>query len=56
MTEVGALSAAGWAWSTHATVSAGMLPAAGSVQAGLAAVVGVTSTGGGHGLHRSSAY
>jgi len=28
---------AGWAWSTHATVSASLLSAAGSMQAGLAA-------------------
>jgi len=36
VTEVGV---AGWAWSTHAavTVSASLLPAASSVQAGLAA-------------------
>jgi len=36
----------GWAWSTHATVSASLLPAACSVQAGLAAVVGATLTEG----------
>jgi len=62
VTEVGALYGrliCGWlgvvgAWSTHATVSASVLPAAGSMQAGLAAAVGATSTGGGHGLHRSS--
>ena len=35
MTEVGALFAAGWAWSTHARVSVSLLPAAGSMQAGL---------------------
>jgi len=34
VTEMGV---AGWAWSTHATVSASLLPAAGSMQAGLAA-------------------
>ena len=44
MTEVGALSAAGWAWLTHAMLSASLLPAASSVQAGLAAPVGATLT------------
>ena len=34
VTEVGV---AGWAWSTHATVSANLLPAASSMQADLAA-------------------
>jgi len=34
VTEVGV---DGWAWSTHATVSASLLPAASSMQAGLAA-------------------
>jgi len=33
VTEVGV---AGWAWSIHATVSASLLPATGSMQAGLA--------------------
>ena len=52
MTEVGALSVAGWAWSghgRHATVPGSLLPAADLLQAGLAAAVGATSTGG-HGL------
>jgi len=46
VTEVGALSAAGWAWSTQAAVSASLLPAAGSMQSGLAAAVGAMSIGG----------
>jgi len=45
VTEVGPLSAAGWAWSTHTTVSASLLPTTGSMQAGLAAAVGLTTTG-----------
>jgi len=34
VTEVGV---AGWSWSTHATAAASLLPAASSMQAGLAA-------------------
>ena len=55
MTEVGALSVAGWVWSghgRHATVPGSLLPAADLLLAGLAAAVGATLTGG-HGLHRS---